>query len=170
MTPWVPKILSNKFSYEVYNQNNNTRWTRVSGSGAESWTSKVNIPEVCKKALIAAEDTRFYQHFGIDLIAIKDSIISNYRNKRVRYGASTITQQIVKNALLSRTRSYSRKIRESLGAMFLDFLTDKEKQIAIYYNLIEFGPNVYGIKEASSYYFNKVPKDLSNSYLQSCTV
>ena len=82
------------------------------------------------------------------------------KNKSVK-GGSTITQQLVKNAFLSRSRSYLRKARELTGALLLDATMSKDSQLTWYFNIVEFGPSVYGISAASHFYFKKNPADLS---------
>ncbi len=116
------------------------------------------IPNKIKEAFISAEDKKFYNHFGIDIIAIFRASITNlisiFSNKRV-VGASTITQQVVKNLLLTNELSYSRKIKEILLAIRIENILSKDKILELYLNDIYLGFGSYGIGTASLNYFNK---------------
>ncbi|NBW82369.1 hypothetical protein EBR21_11505, partial [bacterium] len=119
------------------------------------------IPKSCKLALVAAEDTKFFIHHGIDFESLEKSYEYNQRRQKKKRGGSTITQQLVKNAFLSRERSYIRKAREIVGAVLLDATSSKDMQLNWYFNIVEFGPNVYGIKDAAQFYFKKAPAALT---------
>ena len=116
------------------------------------------IPENIKYAFLASEDKNFYNHYGIDIFAILRAFITNIininSNKRV-VGASTITQQVVKNLLLSNELSYSRKIKEIILAIRIENILDKEDILELYLNDIYLGYGSYGIGSASLNYFNK---------------
>lgn len=112
-------------------------------------------------ALVAAEDTKFFIHHGIDFESIEKSYEYNQLKNKPKRGGSTITQQLVKNAFLSRNRSYIRKAREVAGAVLLDATASKDMQLTWYFNVVEFGPKIYGIKDAAQIYFKKSPKALS---------
>ncbi len=116
------------------------------------------IPDNIKKAFISAEDKNFYKHLGIDFGAIVRAIftnILNYSNKKRVVGASTITQQVVKNLLLSSEISYERKIKEIILAMRIENILSKDKILELYLNDIYLGFGSYGIATASLNYFNK---------------
>lgn len=166
--PWVLVLHLGLVAYFPYHADGQTRYLRFSGPVVGSltdsgWTSSKDIPSACKNALVAAEDGQFYSHRGIDIDGLKNAWAKNQRRGRIRMGGSTITQQVVKNIFLSRNRSYLRKSREILGALLLDLTMSKDKQITWYLNVVEFGPELYGIENAASYYFNKKPKNLSFS-------
>ncbi len=116
------------------------------------------IPKNIKNAFISAEDKNFYKHLGIDLFAISRAIITNITSfnsdKRV-VGASTITQQVVKNLLLSNELSYERKIKEIILAIRIENILSKDKILELYLNDIYLGYGSYGIATASLNYFNK---------------
>ncbi len=116
------------------------------------------IPENVKEAFISAEDKNFYTHLGIDLFAIARAMLTNIisysSNKRV-VGASTITQQVVKNLLLSNEISYERKIKEILLAIRIENILSKDDILELYLNDIYLGFGSYGIGSASLNYFNK---------------
>ncbi len=121
------------------------------------------IPEEVKSAFLSSEDKNFYNHYGIDLIAIIRAFITNIVNlnsdKRV-VGASTITQQVVKNLLLSNELSYSRKIKEIILSIRIENILDKDSILELYLNDIYLGYGSYGIATASLNYFNKSIYDL----------
>ena len=121
------------------------------------------IPNKIKEAFISAEDKKFYNHYGIDIIAIIRATITNLmtisNNKRV-VGASTITQQVVKNLLLTNELSYERKIKEILLAIRIENILSKEKILELYLNDIYLGFGSYGIGTASLNYFNKSINEL----------
>ena len=120
------------------------------------------IPELVKHAFIAAEDQRFYVHQGYDatsmIAAFRDAILS--RGKNVR-GASTITQQVMKNFLLSGDRTGERKIKEIILAVRLEKTLSKDKILELYLNEIFLGQNSYGVAAAAQTYFNKALTELS---------
>ena len=121
------------------------------------------IPKRIKYAFLASEDKNFYNHYGIDINAIFRAFFTNIininSNKRV-VGASTITQQVVKNLLLSNELSYSRKIKEIILAIRIENILDKNKILELYLNDIYLGFGSYGIGSASLNYFNKSIYDL----------
>ena len=121
------------------------------------------IPKNIKYAFLASEDKNFYNHYGVDVIAIFRAFLTNIMNinsnKRV-VGASTITQQVVKNLLLSNELSYSRKIKEIILAIRIENILDKNDILELYLNDIYLGYGSYGIGSASLNYFNKSIYDL----------
>ena len=121
------------------------------------------IPNKVKEAFISAEDKNFYSHYGIDLIAIMRAALTNLisisTDKRM-VGASTITQQVVKNLLLTNELSYKRKIKEILLAIRIENILSKEKILELYLNDIYLGFGSYGIGTASLNYFNKSINEL----------
>ncbi len=121
------------------------------------------IPKNIKHAFLASEDKNFYNHYGVDFMAIFRAFITNIininSNKRV-VGASTITQQVVKNLLLSNELSYSRKIKEIILAIRIENILDKNDILELYLNDIYLGYGSYGIGSASLNYFNKSIYDL----------
>ena len=121
------------------------------------------IPKNIKYAFLASEDKNFYNHYGIDILAILRALLTNIininSNKRV-VGASTITQQVVKNLLLTNELSYSRKIKEIILALRIENILDKDEILELYLNDIYLGYGSYGIGSASLNYFNKSIYDL----------
>ena len=114
-----------------------------------------------KNATVAIEDAEFYNHAGIRITSIVRAVLSNVFSTGRTQGGSTITQQLVKNTLLTQERSYARKIKEWVLAIKIDSTIPKEKILEYYLNEAPYGGNVYGIEEASRTYFNKSALDLT---------
>jgi len=119
------------------------------------------LPEYVKQAFISVEDKRFYQHGGFDIVRIAKAALVNLKNGEKTQGASTISQQLVKNTLLSNEKTYSRKIKEIVLAIKMEKLFNKDEILEMYLNTIYFGSNAYGIENASLTFFNKSAKDLT---------
>ncbi len=121
------------------------------------------IPNKVKQAFISAEDKNFYNHMGIDLLAIFRALITNlnsYSSNKRMVGASTITQQVVKNLLLTNEISYKRKIKEIILAIRIENILSKDQILELYLNDIYLGYGSYGVGTASLNYFNKSINDL----------
>lgn len=131
------------------------------GPSSKNWTPLNQISLYMIYAIVASEDDRFYLHNGIDINEIKKSAILNYQKGKWIRGASTITQQLVKNTLLTRHRTINRKIREIFGALLLEKLLSKNEILNWYLNVISFGSDQKGIKSAANFYFNVKPEQLT---------
>ena len=118
------------------------------------------IPEILKKAFLATEDVRFYDHIGIDYRGVIRAMWENVTHREVIEGGSTITQQLARNAYLNQERTFSRKIQEMFLALKIEHRHSKDEILEMYLNQIYFGRGVYGIQAASKYYFNKNVEDL----------
>ena len=119
-----------------------------------------DIPDLVKEAFISAEDKHFYTHRGYDPISIASAVMDAAKGGRLR-GASTITQQVMKNFLLSSDRSIERKIKEILLAARVEQTLSKEKILELYLNEIFLGANSYGVAAAAQSYFNKTLPELT---------
>lgn len=119
------------------------------------------IPKAVQLAFLAAEDSTFYSHFGLDPIGIARAFITNTRSGATRQGGSTITQQVVKQLLLTPERSYERKLREAVLALRLESELTKSQILALYLNQIYLGDGAYGVQAASRAYFGKEVADLT---------
>jgi len=119
------------------------------------------ISPYCLKAFIAVEDKTFYQHHGLSLPRIAKAFINNIIAGYSKEGASTITQQLVKNTYLTNEKTLQRKIREAILALKVEQNFNKDEIIELYLNAIYFGNNIYGIASASKFYFNKTPAELT---------
>ncbi|MDF1563797.1 MAG: PBP1A family penicillin-binding protein [Deltaproteobacteria bacterium] len=118
------------------------------------------IPRVLQQAMIAAEDENFFEHEGLDYLGILRAALKNVAAGRVRQGASTITQQVVKTFLLTPERKLKRKMKEMILARRLEQNLSKDEILYLYLNQIYFGHGRYGVEEASRYYFGKSVEDL----------
>lgn len=122
------------------------------------------IPPLVIKAFLAAEDKNFYKHSGIDTTAIARAVFSNLKalgTGRRPKGASTITQQVAKNFLLTNELSYSRKVKEAILAFRLEQALTKDRLLELYLNQIYLGAGSYGVAAAALYYFNKSLDELT---------
>jgi monofunctional biosynthetic peptidoglycan transglycosylase len=124
------------------------------------WVPAERIPQTLRRAVIAAEDQKFWTHRGFDFEAISRAMEHNRNSKRVR-GASTITQQVAKNLFLWPSRSYLRKGLEVTFTVLLEALWPKERILEVYLNVAEFGPGVYGVQAAARKFFGKSSHELS---------
>src|SRR6478752_332970 len=115
------------------------------------------------KCVLTTEDPSFFSHKGFIAEAFKQSIIKNIKTKKFTRGASTISMQLVKNVFLTREKTLSRKMEEILLVYLLENnrVVSKERMLEVYFNIIEWGPNIYGIGEASRFYFQKHPSNLT---------
>lgn len=118
------------------------------------------LPAHVPKALIAAEDQRFYRHFGVDPIALMRAIYRNVRAGRVVSGGSTLTQQLAKNLFLTPDRTLARKAHELVLALALEAKFTKDQILALYLNRVYFGAGTYGIDAAARRYFGKPATEL----------
>lgn len=163
--PWVFFLYSGILIYFPYKEDGITRYIRVTGPVTgfytKEWASLKEIPVSCKAALVASEDSRFYAHNGIDFDSLKKNMFDHKKTHKTKRGGSSITQQLVKNGFLSREKSYTRKTREIIGALILDAMMTKEKQLEWYFNIVEFGPNTYGLENAAQKYFKIDAKKLT---------
>lgn len=129
-------------------------------SHGDSWVSGNSLPHFVKGAFIVSEDWKFYDHIGVDIQQIQKAIDDYKEGKKLR-GASTISQQFVKNWYFSSERSYLRKVFEVILVLPIEYRLSKARILELYLNMIEFGEGLYGLKNASFYYFKKKPKDLT---------
>lgn len=134
---------------------------------SEKFVSWNEMPEDYKNAVIAVEDHRFYEHGAVDFIAIARALTSNFRQKELAEGGSTITQQVVKNLYFmdgsTQSDSLDRKIAEIIMGAKIENSCSKEEIFELYVNNIYFGDGYYCLKDASEGYFNKEPKDMNIS-------
>jgi penicillin-binding protein 1A len=119
------------------------------------------IPERMKQAILAIEDTRFYDHLGIDPVRLSGAVLESVLRQRGARGTSTLTQQLARGLFLSRERTNTRKIKEALYALQIERVYTKEQIITLYCNQIFLGGGAYGFEAAANYYFSKNLKDLA---------
>jgi len=135
----------------------------VIGQENPMFTPYDQISEYLKNTVLTSEDPSFFNHAGFVEESFRESIATNIKQGRFSRGGSTISMQLVKNIYLSRNKTISRKLEEALIVWLIEQnrLVSKERMYEVYLNIIEWGPNVYGIGEASRFYFDKLPKDLT---------
>lgn len=151
--------LSNEYVKSEY-KSEKVKYTIVKKKPA-AWVRLKDINYTAAHAIVVSEDWFFYNHNGYDLSQIRDAFTDKItKGKRIR-GASTISQQVVKNLFLTNERSLWRKVKELAFAIVLERNVNKEKILEIYLNIIEYGKGIYGIKNASRHYFKKSPKSLT---------
>jgi len=119
------------------------------------------MPDMLKKAFVAAEDSRFYKHQGIDILSIFRAFYKNIEAGTIVQGGSTITQQVTKSFFLTPERSYVRKIKEAILAYRIDKKFSKDEILFLYLNQIYLGHGAYGVEAAAENYFGKSAKDLN---------
>lgn len=150
---------------QIYDVNGNLL-TTYSGTQNRLWASYDEIPQNMINALIATEDARFYSHHGVDLKRIIGSFIGNLTSSSTQ-GGSTITQQLIKNRMLTPERSYKRKIQEAYLALQLESKYSKEQILEAYLNDVYLSQGNYGVKSAAKDYFGK---ELSELTLRECAM
>jgi hypothetical protein len=133
------------------------------GESNPNYTPLSEISPYLRKSVLTTEDPSFFSHRGFINEAFKQSIIKNIKTKKFSRGGSTISMQLVKNVFLTREKTLSRKLEEILLVYILENnrIVSKERMLEVYFNVIEWGPNIYGIGEASQFYFQKYPSQLS---------
>ena len=126
----------------------------------QRWVNYSRIAPHVKRAVLVAEDSKFWQHEGVDFEQIKESMEVNIERLEFARGASTITQQLAKNLYLSPSKNPIRKIRELLIARRLEVELTKQRILELYLNVIEWGDGIYGVEAAARTYFGKAAADL----------
>ena len=160
MYAYLSPTIEIKSNGKFYIYDNNTELV-YQGSSSSSWANIEDINDNLKNAIISTEDKNFYKHQGFDYARIGMAIFKNIKNKKVVEGASTISQQYVKNMYLSFDKTWSRKIEEAMLTLEIEVHYSKDEILEGYLNTINFGEGNYGIENASEYYFNKKASDLS---------
>lgn len=161
----VPDYLSvdrfqGKFKRFVYDAKNELVEIE-SGPGTVGWTPVGLVSMFVPITFRTMEDPSFMVHHGFDIQAIENSIRDNIKTGKFIRGASTITMQLAKNLWLHRDKTLSRKVQEAFLTMYLEQELDKSKIMELYVNVVEFGPDIYGIGPASKRYFKKHPSKLT---------
>ncbi len=132
------------------------RWVSIH----KDWVPLENISVHLQKAVIASEDPKFLSHNGFDFGAIAKALDAN-KKRKVKMGASTITQQTAKNVFLYPSRTYIRKGLEAYFTVLIETFWDKKRILEIYLNVIELGPGIYGAEAASQYYWKKTAEKMT---------
>ncbi len=131
------------------------------GPGTAYWVAFADISPFMPPAVISHEDGAFYDHGGFAPWAIRDALVRNLQEGRYVVGASTISMQLAKNLYLQRQKTIARKVQEVILTWWLENALDKDEILELYFNVIEYGPGVYGLRHAAAYYFGREPIELS---------
>ncbi|WP_255563248.1 transglycosylase domain-containing protein [Mucilaginibacter sp. 21P] len=154
--------LNNTFVYVPYEKGKPMPPHTIGPSNPE-FTPLNQISPNLRNAVMTAEDPSFYSNRGFVDESIRKSFITNIKEKKFKRGGSTISMQLIKNAFLTRNKTLSRKIEEILIVWLIENnrIMSKNRMLEVYFNIIEWGRGIYGISEASHYYFGKAPSDLT---------
>lgn len=125
------------------------------------WVPLKDISRDLLFSIVMSEDSTFFEHNGFNFDAMVDSLAENLRERRNAFGASTISQQVVKNLFLDSDKSYKRKLKEFFVTRALEAKFSKNEILEVYLNIAEFGPDIYGVAAASDIYFRKRPIDMN---------
>ena len=140
--------------------------TTFAGMEYRDWVDITEIPDMLKNALISIEDVRFYKHGGVDFKRLFGAIVSTFRNSNT-HGGSTLTQQLIKNKILSNEKSYKRKIQEAYLSYELENVMSKDKILEAYMNDVFLGGSNYGFAAAAKDYFGK---ELNQLTIRECAM
>ena len=149
---------SERTSY-IYDKNGELI-TTFAGMEYRDWVDISEIPDMLKNALISIEDVRFYKHGGVDFKRLFSAVVNTFRNQNT-HGGSTLTQQLIKNKILSNEQSYKRKIQEAYLAYELENTISKDKILEAYMNDVFLGESNYGFAAAAKDYFGKTLRELT---------
>lgn len=154
-----PKLeIKSANAFLMYDNNNELFFQ---GSGAQEWVNLDNISDYAIEATINTEDQHFYKHFGFDFIRILKALYINISSGSTKQGASTISQQYAKNLFLDFDKTWERKINEMWLTLKLEFSYSKDEILEGYLNTINYGHGMYGIENASKFYFDKSANELT---------
>ncbi|MCI0673941.1 MAG: transglycosylase domain-containing protein [Myxococcaceae bacterium] len=154
-----PFSLQGSFTYVPRTAEGRGRPMKV-GPENPAFVPLTEVPPLLVRAVLLSEDAGFFGHRGFDFDSLADNLFTPEEDGPVR-GGSTLTQQLAKNLFLSREKTFARKVREALLTLALEASLPKERMLEIYFNIIEWGPGLYGLGEASWHYFGKPPSSLT---------
>ena len=133
----------------------------TTGPGSGNWVGIFSISPFLIHAVVAHEDASFFRHSGFAPWAIRDALVRNLQEGRYVYGASTITMQLAKNLFLHREKTIARKVQEAILTWWLESSLEKQEILELYFNVIEYGPAIYGLRQAAWHFFGRDPSLLS---------
>lgn len=154
--------MSDEFVYTAYEDGQPVRTFSV-GPSWEHFTPLDSISPLLQMSVMQSEDGAFFYHRGFLPDAMREALIHDLKVKRFARGGSTISMQLVKNVFLNRNKNFARKLEEALIVWLIETerLTPKARMYEVYLNIVEWGPLVYGAREAAAYYFDKRPSQLT---------
>lgn len=153
------RLTSPSLAIEIFDNSN--RAIKDENMFNTSYIKESELPSHVKDAFISIEDKTFYQHNGVNYKRIAKAMVNNVKSMNLKEGASTISQQLIKNTHLSSEKTFERKIKEVALTKKLEKQFSKDEILEQYLNVIYFGSNCYGIEKASNYYFSKSAHDLT---------
>ena len=127
----------------------------------EHWASLSQISKVAQGAILVSEDWAFYTHPGYDEKQMKEAITESIASHKLKRGASTITQQVIRNIYLSKEKTLTRKVRELWMSTKIEKVLNKKRILELYLNIAELGEGIFGVDQAASFYFHKRASELS---------
>ena len=125
------------------------------------WVPISGLPDIVINAVVIAEDDTFFEHHGVNYQATREALLHDWKKRKLSRGGSTITQQMIKNVLLTKEKTLTRKLREYVLARKAEEILTKRRILEIYLNEVEWGDDIYGIEAASRYYFDKHASELN---------
>ncbi len=154
--------MNSPFLYTAYEKDQPVRTFEV-GPGNSQFSRLEEISPLLRQAVLQSEDGQFFFHKGFRLDALREALVYDLKVKRFARGGSTISMQLVKNVFLTRHKNIARKLEEALLVWMIEEnrITSKSRMFEVYLNIAEWGPMIYGIGEASRFYFDKMPADLT---------
>lgn len=149
-------------STKIYARDETTLLYEIHGEAKRTLVELKDIPDYMEQATIAIEDRNFYKNQGIEITGIIRALFKNFRSGDLTgQGGSTITQQFVKNAVLTNEKTYTRKIKEAILAIQIEQRFEKDEILQMYLNEIPYGQNAYGVEAAAQTYFGKSARDIT---------
>jgi hypothetical protein len=148
------------FRHEVQEPNGEV-FSMTTGPGTANWVSIHAMSPYFIHAVLAHEDSGFFNHSGFSILSVERALVRNLREGRFVLGASTISMQLAKNLFLNREKTLARKVQEALLTWWLETAMTKKKLLELYLNIIEYGPSVYGVRHAARHYFGRDADELS---------
>lgn len=149
--PYTPLMVIRYFENKSAGKNIETK---------HHWVPIEDISKNLQKAVIASEDGRFFEHYGLHFSAMQKAAVGNFKGKKLK-GGSTITQQTAKNVFLWQGRSYFRKALEAYYTVLIELIWGKERILEVYLNSIEMGDGIYGAEAATQHWYKKECKSLT---------
>jgi len=155
----LKKVNPKKTSFMEYREEESRRQDKKI-SIKQIWTPLSRISPYLIKAVLIAEDDKFYQHEGFDFDAIEKALEKDIKQKKFKFGGSTISQQLVKNLYLSPSKNPLRKLKEAILTWRIEQTLTKKRILELYLNAAEWGEGIFGIEAASFYYYGKAASEL----------
>ena len=149
--PYTPLMVIRYFENKSAGKNIETK---------HHWVPIEDISKNLQKAVIASEDGRFFEHYGLDFSAMRKAAVGNFKGKKLK-GGSTITQQTAKNVFLWQGRSYFRKALEAYYTVLIELVWGKQRILEVYLNSIEMGDGIYGAEAATQHWYKRDCKSLT---------